>query len=45
MDRQHTHIGVGREISACDKGTMTLTSQERWLWANLLCSFNTKLYK
>lgn len=37
MDRQHTHIGVGHEISACHKGTTTLTTQERWPWANLLC--------
>lgn len=40
-----THTGVGHESSASHKGTTTLTTQERWAWANLLCSFNTKLYK
>lgn len=35
----HTHTGVGHEISACDKGTMTLTIHGRWPWANLCVLF------
>lgn len=35
----HTHTGVGHEISARDKGTMTLTIHGRWPWANLCVLF------